>query len=144
MFLGLAILILSAPRAEAKGNGVGLWMEGTVSNVQPDGHRVRFLLTGIFRFEQYRGTSRSVVEVDGRRGMLVTIRQADPFFAMTTDWRGGAIRDGGALFRILESATKGRGVVKFELSDAQLAFGPGGTLTVVDGAVRRATDASLR
>jgi hypothetical protein len=144
IILGIVVLFLGALTAEAKGNGVGLWMEGTVSHVQADGDRLHFLLTGSFRFEQYRGTARSVVEVDGRRGLLVTVRQADPFFAMTSDWRGGAIRQHGALLRILESATKGRGVVKFELTEAQLKFGTGGAFTVIDGAVIRATDANLR
>ncbi|HEY3053659.1 MAG TPA: hypothetical protein VGK04_09765 [Thermoanaerobaculia bacterium] len=142
--VAVIVLLLSARTAQPKGNGVSLWMEGRVSNVEADGDRIHFLLTGSFRLEQYRGKARSVVEVDGRRGMRVTIRQADPFFAMTSDWKGGAIRENGALLHILDAAATRKRIVKFELSEAQLVFSAGGVLTVSDGAVRRAIDANLR
>ncbi len=132
------------PSAEPKGDGVGLWMEGTVSNVQLVDAKLRFLLNGKFLLKQYRGTAYSVVEVAGRHGVPVTIRQADPFFAMTSDWKGGAIRKQGALFAILESAAERKLLVKFELTEARLSFERDGAFSVMDGAVVRATDADLR
>ena len=144
ILLGIVISLLSTPKAESKGDGVGLWIEGRVSNLQIDGDRLRFRLTGKFVFDQYRDSARSVVEVDGRRGIPITIRQADPFFAMTSDWHGGAIQERGALRRILESAAKAGNVVKFELTEGQLKFERGGAFSVTDGAVVRATDANLR
>jgi len=128
----------------AKGEGVALWMEGRVADVQAEGPTIHLLLTGRFWFEQHRGATRSIVEVDGQRGLPVTVTQAQPFFAMTTDWRGGAIRDQGALLVILRAAAQRQSSVKFELLDAQLAFGRDNSFTVVSGGVVRATDHELR
>jgi len=102
------------------------------------------VLTGRFWLEQYRGNVRSVVEVDGRRGIPVTVVQAEPFFAMTTNWGGGAIRAHGALLPILETAAERKRTVKLELLDAKLVFGREGYFEVTEGAVIRATDADLR
>jgi len=51
----------------AKGEGVGLWMEGTVSEVKAEGQRVRLVLTGRFWFEQHRNQQASVIEVRNLR-----------------------------------------------------------------------------
>ena len=134
---------LLASSAHAKGDGVGLWMEGTVSNVHGDGQKVHLLLTGRFWFEQYRGAIRSLVEVDGRRGLPATVVQAQPFFAMSTDWGAGAIRQKGALLAILEAAAQRKRPVRFELVDARLVFGRDGSFAVADGTVIRATDGDL-
>ena len=130
--------------ASAKGEGVGLWMEGTVSNVEVGGQDIRLVLTGRFWFEQYRGRERSIVVVDGRHGLTATIAQATPFFAMAADWRAGAIRGPGALLAIVGAAAQRGRSVKFEFLDARLAFGRDGSLTVVAGGVIRATDHDLR
>jgi hypothetical protein len=144
ILIASVICFLGAVSAQSKGEGVGLWMEGTISDLHVTGDQMKFVLTGSFRFDQYRGTTRSVVEVDGRRGIPVTIRQGKPFFAMTTDWRGGAIRENGALLTILQTAARSHRVVKLELTEARLAFGPDRTFIVTDGAVIRATDHDLR
>jgi hypothetical protein len=128
----------------AKGDGVGLWMEGTVSNVNADGEDIHLTLSGRFWFEQYRGNSRSSVEVDGRRGLPLTVTQAAPFFAMTTSWRGGAIRDPGTLLAVLRVAAQRGQLVRFELADAQVSFGRDSTFSVVRASVVRATDHDLR
>jgi len=128
---------------QAKGDGVGLWMEGTVSGVQVQGQDIHLILSGRFWFEQYRGNSRSSVEVDGRPGLEVSVTQAAPFFAMTSDWRGGAIRDQGALLAILRAAAQKGRLVKFELAGAQLSFGGEHRLVVTKAAVVRATDHDL-
>lgn len=139
--LGGALL---AGHVHAKGEGVGLWMEGTVANVRAEGKRTHLVLTGRFWLEQYRGNVRSVVEVDGRRGIPVTVVQAEPFFAMTTNWGGGSIRAQGALLPILETAAERKRTVKLELLDAKLVFGREGHFEVTEGAVIRVTDADLR
>jgi hypothetical protein len=63
---------------------------------------------------------------------------------MTTDWRGGVIRDPGALLGILRVASQAKRRVKFELLDAQLTFGRDNSFTVVSASVVRATDHALR
>jgi hypothetical protein len=129
----------------AKGDGIGLRMEGTVSNLKVDGEKLSFTLTGRFYFEQYlRGTERQAVEVDGRRGLPVTVVQAEPFFAVTPDRHGAALRPNGTLARILRAAVDRKRVVKFELTDAKLEFGPERRFVVAYAEVIRATDADLR
>jgi hypothetical protein len=142
----VAVLVTSclAVLAHAKGDGVGLWMEGTVSKVRSDGQRIHLMVTGRFWFEQYRGTARSVVEVDGSRGVSAAVVQGQPFFAMSSDWRAGSIRLIGALLAILETAGRHHRPVRFELTEAKLVFGRDGGFAVADAAVLRATDADLR
>jgi hypothetical protein len=129
----------------AKGEGVGLWMEGTVSNLHVVDDQIHFfVLTGRFWFEQYRGTKRSSIEVDGRRGLSVTLTQAQPFFAMSTDWRAGAIRKEGSLSALMKAAAQSNRVMRFELLDARLDFGSGSRFAVDSARVIRATDGDLR
>jgi hypothetical protein len=133
---------------QAKGEGVGLWMEGKVSEVRADGQNIRLVLTGRFRFEQYHGREASVLEVKDLRGgpasISATLTQGRPFFAMVENWQGGGIRKAGALLAILQAAASTGQVVKFELANARLQFGSGGTLAVESATVRRATDHNLR
>ncbi len=138
-----ATLLLPTP-VLAKGEGVGLWMEGTVSNVEGNGKNIRLVLTGRFWLEQYRDRERSVVELDGRHGLPATVTQATPFFAMTADWGGGAVRGPGTLLAILRAAAQHGRIVRFEFVDAQLAFGRDGSLTVMRAGIIRATDHDLR
>ena len=146
--LGVAALLPAG--AFAKGEGVGLWMEGTVSEVKAEGQRVRLVVTGRFWFEQHRAGQASVIEVKdlrtgGRASIPATLTQGKMFFAMVENWRGGAIReDPGALLAILQSAAGTPQVLKFELSNARIKFGPIGTLAVESAQVVRATDPKLR
>ena len=132
----------------AKGEGVGLWMEGQVSEVRAEGQNIRLVVTGRFWFEQYRGAEPSVVEVRDLRGgpasITATLTQGRPFYAMVESWKGGAIRKSGALLAILQAAAGTGQVVRFELANARLQFGSGGTLSVESATVRRATDHNLR
>jgi hypothetical protein len=141
----LASLLL-ASAAQAKGDGVALRMEGTVSNLEIQGEKLRFLLTGNFSFKQWRGRDQteSSVDVDGSRGIAVTVVQSKPFYAMTEDGHGAAIREEGALASILRAAAEHKRLVKFQLIDAKLTFGRGGSFEVTQAAVIRATDADLR
>jgi len=145
----LTAVALGPGAAAAKGEGIGLWMEGRVSEVRAEGRDIRLVLTGRFWLEQYRGREPAVVEVrDQRTGGEPTIpavlTQGRPFFAMTENWHGGAIRKSGALLEILQAAAASGKTVKFELADSRLSFGRGGTLAVEHAIVRRATDHSLR
>jgi len=119
-------------------------MEGTVSNLEIQGEKLRFVLTGRFSFKQWRGRTESSVDVDGSRGIPVTVVQAKPFYAMTEDGRGAAIREKGALAAILQAAAGHKRVVRFQLVDARLVFGREGRFTVAQAGVIRATDADLR
>src|SRR5262245_29673652 len=112
----VAITCAASCHVSAKGEGVGLWMEGVVSNVDVRDGRAEFVLTGRFWLEQYRAGQRSTVELDGRRGIPVSATQAEPFFAMTKDWRGGAIRGEGALVDLLKTAARGKRTVRLELA----------------------------
>jgi hypothetical protein len=141
--LAIGVCVVPCPTS-AKGEGVGLWMEGTVSNLDVTDDRIHFVLTGRFWFEQYRGTRRSSVEVDGRRGLPVTLTQAQPFFAMSPDWRAGAIREEGSLSALVRAAARGNRVMRFELLDARLDFGSGGGFAVHSASVIRATDGDVR
>jgi hypothetical protein len=141
----LAIVVSSLPCPSlAKGDGVGLWMEGRVSTLQVADDQIRFVLTGRFWFEQYRGPKRSSIEVVARRGIPVAVTQAEPFFAMSTSWRAGAIREKGALAALMQAAAQHNRVVKFELTDAMLEFAIEPRFAVNSAKVIRATDADLR
>ena len=140
--LAFAAAVLLPGAVLAKGEAVGLWMEGQVSEVRAEGRDIRLVLTGRFRFEQHRARDASVVEVPATIPALLT--QGRPFFAMTENWRGGALLKSGALLEILQSAAGSGKVVRLELADSRLSFGRGGTLAVERAIVRRATDHALR
>jgi len=149
LFAAFAAAVLWPGAVLAKGEGIGLWMEGQVAEVRAEGQDIRLVVTGRFRFEQHRGQEAAVVEVrDWRTGGAASIpallTQGRPFYAMTEDWRGGASRKSGALLEILRAAAITGKVVKLELADSRLSFGHGGTLSVEHAIVRRATDHALR
>ena len=146
----LVLLVVSsvvvATSAFAKGGGVGFWMEGTITNVTVAGDRIQFELTGRFWLEQFPDgrPPRQMIEVDCKRGISATVSQAEPFFAMTSDWRGGAIRQKGELLKILKTAAQRGRVVKFEMMQPKMEFGRDQSFRLTDAAVIRATDADLR
>jgi hypothetical protein len=149
LIAAFAAAVLLPGTVLAKGEAIGLWMEGRVSEVRVEGRDIRLVLTGRFWFDQYRGQEAAVVEVrDPRTGGAATIpavlTQGRPFFAMTENWRGGALRKSGALLEILQAAAGSGKVVRLELADSRLSFGRGGTLAVERATVRRATDHALR
>src|SRR5260221_11667869 len=112
----------------AQGEGVGLWMEGTVSEVKAEGQRVRLVLTGRFWFEQHRNQQASVIEVrdlrtGGPASIPATLTQGKMFFAMVENWRGGAIRQGrGALLRLPHSAAGRPPGLQVQLANARPKF----------------------
>jgi len=139
----LASVALLPAAVEAKGEGVGLWMEGQVSEVRAEGQGIRLVLTGRFWLQQYRGTEPSFVEVSSKP-IPALLTQGRPFYAMTENWGGGSIRKSGALLSILQAAAASGKPVKLELADSRISFGRGGTLAVESAIVRRATDHALR
>ena len=145
----LAVAALVPGSVAAKGEGIGLWMEGQVSEVRVEGRDIRLVLTGRFWFDQYRGQEPAIVEVHdlrtgGAASIPAVLTQGRPFFAMTENWRGGALRKSGALLEILQAAAGTGKLVRLELADSRLSFGRGGTLAVEHAIVRRATDHALR
>ena len=133
--------------ALAKGDGVGFSMEGTVTNISVSGENIHFTFTGTFHIDQYHGMQHSAVTIDCTHGVSATVFQGDPFFAMTSDWRGGSLQPDGDLLKILKAAVEHNRVVKFELYDVKMAMGEGkdyGAFTLSDAGVVRATDADLR
>ncbi len=143
----IAFSLLLPVVALAKGDGVGFSMEGTVTNISASGESIRFTFTGTFRISQFHGLQNSVVAIDCKRGVSATASQGDPFFAMSSDGRAGALRPAGELLKILKAAVEHNRVVKFELYDVKMAVGNGknhGDFRLLDAAVVRATDADLR
>jgi hypothetical protein len=139
----LATVGLLPATGVAKGEGVGLWMEGQVSEVRAEGQTIRLIVTGRFWLQQHRGTEPSVVEVSNKP-IPAVLTQGRPFYAMTESWGGGSIRKSGALLSILQAAAVSGKPVKLELADSRVNFGRGGTLAVESAIVRRATDHALR
>lgn len=139
----VAAAVLCPGSASAKGEGIGVWMEGKVSEVRAEGSSIRLALNGRLWLQQYRGTEPA--EVEARDTTIpATLKQADPFFAMVENWHGGAIRKRGALLEILQAAAASGKPVKFELVNARLKFGPQGRIAVEAAEVVRATDHALR
>jgi len=140
------LLVVLPILASAKGDGVALRMEGTVSDLEVQGETLKFVLTGRFSFKQWRGPQQEEqsVDVDGSHGIPVTVVQWKPFFAMTEDGHAAALREQGELARILQAAARHNRVVKFQLVEARLLFGREGRFSVARASVIRATDADLR
>src|SRR6185436_3014336 len=59
----VAAAMLCPGGAAAKGEGVGVWMEGRVSEVRAEGSSIRLALDGRLWLQQYRGAEPSEVEV---------------------------------------------------------------------------------
>jgi hypothetical protein len=70
--------------------------------------------------------------------------QWEPFYAMTADRHGAALREKGALAAILQAAAGTKRVLQFQVVEAQLDFVRDGGFTVTQAAVIRATDHDLR
>jgi hypothetical protein len=127
--------------------GVGFWMEGTVTNVTQLDGRLQFQLSGRFWFAQFPPDSPKQVEIEvhGKGGTFAaTVSQSEPFFAMTSNWRAGALRKKGELFRILKTAEERGRAVRFELGQPKMEFGTDQSFTLLGASVVRATDADLR
>lgn len=143
----IAASLLLPIAALAKGGGVGFTMDGTVTNVTVSGENIQFTFTGTFRMSQFRGIRKSVVEIDCEHGVSATVSQGEPFFAMSSDGRAGAIRPAGALLKIFRATAERNRKITIELRDVKMEIGKDhdyGHFTLSDAKVIRATDADLR
>ena len=140
-----AILALAGTAAFAKGGGVGYRLEGTVTSVRLAGDRVDLLIVGHLVLDQYSGgpTTRQVIRYECARGINASLGQWTSFFAMSSDWRGGAIRGQGELGRLAKAALERGSVFKIELQNPQIDF-TDWQCPVVKADAIRATDHDLK
>ena len=113
-----------APVALAKGEGVQLWLVGTVSGVQQKDDRISFLLTGDVELVQYRQNRKSLIRVQSRRPVPVSTRQPEFFFVMDDEWGGGPGAP-GKLASVLRSAASSGKALRLEAGKATVRFAGG-------------------
>ena len=121
----VSILIVTAPSSvSAKGEGVGVYLQGLVSNVRSTEAGVTFKLSGVVELVQHRGQERSVILVKGAAPVPVASRQGDFCFVMIDDssWNPGPCRE-GQLVGALERAARERRTIRLELARTTLRFG---------------------
>jgi hypothetical protein len=142
--IAVAVFATFVPYAAAKGEGVGFWLEGTVSGVRIVGRYIQLSVAGRLWLRQFPDGQPpgQHVEFDCPEGISATLTQAQEFFAMSTDWGGGALRQPGHLHKILEAAAKRGNVVRFQLLEPRIDFA-GGQCPALSSAVVRATDTDL-
>jgi hypothetical protein len=140
----ILVSILLAGTALGKGDGVGFWLEGKVRDVGVTGDHIYFTVVGRFWMTQYRGPQPDRIELAPTEPISTTVRQWKEFFAMTTDWGGGALRGEGELLKLLRTSAERGSVIRLELLNPQLEFQSRLGVAVRDGAVIRATDHDLR
>ena len=135
-----------------KGDGVGCWMEGTVTNVSTNGESIHFTFTGTFHIGQWHGKQHSTIAIDCSRGVQATVFQGDPFFPMSYSWWThssvpvGGLGPAGTLLKLLKAAVEDKRVMDFELYDVKMAIGNGkdlGPFTLLNAGVIRASDPNL-
>ena len=133
--------------ALAKGGGAGYWLEGTVAGVRVSDNTLELVVSGRLWLDQYPDgpTSRQIVEFEcpSPGGIAATLTQAPSFFAMSIDWRAGALRKQGHLSRVLQLAATRGSTVKLQLQRPRIDFRDWGCPTVVADVIR-ATDADLK
>ena len=144
MFI-LLLAVLLPTLSYAKGEHVGIWMQGTITELKTNGDKIHFRLSGKLWLVQYRtGEKPAHVEVKTAKPASVTISQNKLFFAMSADGRGGAVRKKGALLKIIKAAIQHKRSIKFQLVDPVIDFGAKENFKLIHSRVIRATDADLR
>jgi hypothetical protein len=143
--LTVALLALSTCTAFAKGEGVGYWLEGKVTGVHINGNKVDLVIAGTLTLDQYSAgpETRQAIRYECARGFSATLGQWKPFFAMTSNWRGGGIRGEGELGRLAQAALEQGSVIKIELQNPQIDF-THWQCPIVKADAIRATDHALR
>jgi hypothetical protein len=131
--------------AFAKGGGVGYWLEGKVTSVRLVDTHVELVIRGRLTLDQYSGapSTRQSIHYECERGISASLSQWEAFFAMSVDWRGGALRGAGGLDRLVQSALKRGNVIKMELQKPNIHF-TDWQCPVVKAEVIRATDPDLK
>ena len=143
----VVITFLLTNAALGKGNGIGFWLEGKVRDVNVNDQHMHFSMEGRFWMTQYREGSSQLpdrIEVPSSESISATVTQWKEFFAMTTDWGGGALRGDGELLKLLSTASEKGSVIRLELLNPELQFPSSLNVIVKDAAIIRATDHELR
>ena len=112
--------VILSPAALAKGEGVQLWLIGTVSGVQQQDDRITLLLTGNVELVQYRQNRKSLIRVRSRQQVTVNTRQPEFFFVMDDEWGAGPGAP-GKLATVLRSAPCGK-PLRLEAGKATVRF----------------------
>ena len=111
-----------SPAALAKGDGIQLWLVGTVADVRQNEDRITFQLTGSVELVQYRRNQKSLIRVQSPRPVAVNTQQAEFFFVMEDDWGAGPGAP-GKLVAVLRSAASAGTAVRLEAGKATVRFG---------------------
>ncbi|HTO50460.1 MAG TPA: hypothetical protein VML91_22690 [Burkholderiales bacterium] len=124
--LASSVIVAAPSPVLAKGEGVGVYLQGLVSNVRSTETGVTFKLSGVVELVQYRGQERSVIRVTGAAPVPVTAKQSDFCFVMIDDssWNPGPCRE-GQLIGSLERAAREHRAIRLELARTTLRFGDG-------------------
>ena len=136
------LAVLSATTAEAKGRGVGAYVQGLVSSLRVDGSEIIFNVRGTIELVQYHGQRRSAVEFSGDT-IEVRSRQGDFCFIMIADnsWHPGPCGS-GQVQETLARAGRERRPVLIELGRPTVRFGESHvTADVLSSEVNRIYDA---
>jgi hypothetical protein len=123
-WLVVIVLLLAPTSVFAKGEGVGVYLEGLVSDVRAEGRSISFRLSGSLDLTQFRRGEQSVIRIQGRTPVEVTTRQGDFCFVLIDDWswHPGPCR-AGQLREALERAAREHLGLRLELGRVALRFG---------------------
>src|SRR5215469_14955327 len=103
--IGLGLLV--PLMALAKGDGVGFWMDGTLTNFSMSGTNCHFTFAGTFKITQWHGVSHTTIEIECTNGFPATVSQNWFFVAMHPTLNAAAVRnDPNALSGILKLAAE--------------------------------------
>ena len=123
----IVIAFLLAPTSVfAKGEGIGVYLEGLVSEVRADERSVSFRFSGSLELTQFRQGEQSVIRIQSRTPVEVTTKQGDFCFVLIDDWswNPGPCR-AGQLRTALERAAREHLGMRLELGRVALRFGGG-------------------
>ena len=123
-WLILIAVLLTSSLVFAKGDGVGVYLDGAVSNVQADGREIRFRLNGTLELKQFHRGRQSVIRIQSADAVTVKTKQVDFCFVLIDDWswNPGPCQP-GQLLKALERASREHVQVRLELSRTTLRFG---------------------
>ena len=121
------LIVTATSPVSAKGEGVGVYLQGLVSNVRSTAAGVTFKLTGVVELVQYRAQEKSVILVQGAAPVPVASRQSDFCFVMIDDssWNPGPCREGQLAEALERAARERRAAIRLELARTTLRFGGG-------------------
>lgn len=145
LLASIALLTGASLPAFAKGGGVGYWLEGKIKSARLVDTHVELVIEGRLTLDQYSGgpSTRQSIHYECERGINASLSQWESFFAMSVNWRGGALRGAGGFNRLVRSALNRGSVMKMELQKPNIDFADW-QCPVVKAEVIRATDPDLK